>query len=141
MIHGVVHSNPVNRVLTKSLGARAERNSVIANNIANAETPGFQRKEVRFEDHLRRALDSRALRGSTTQKKHLPLGSTRPEEVSHRVVRPNDPTLPSGVNNVDIDTEMAELAENEIGFRYAVNFLNGRHQKMNAAIQGNSVQG
>jgi len=53
---------------------------------------------------------------------------------------PVDPTLASGVNNVDIDTEMAKLAENQILYNFGAKFLNGKFKKLNAAIQAKSIQ-
>jgi flagellar basal-body rod protein FlgB len=53
--------------------------------------------------------------------------------------KPNDPTLASGVNNVDIDTEMAKLAENQLLFNYGIRFLRGTYRKLDAAIQGKGV--
>ncbi|MGM0462577.1 MAG: flagellar basal body rod protein FlgB [Fibrobacterota bacterium] len=128
------------KLLTKNLDARAARNRVISNNIANAATPGYNRKEVRFEDSLRKSLDRRHIRGEKTASGHMNLGSSRPGEIRHTIARVNDPTLPSGVNNVDIDREMADLAENEIGYRYGIKFLSGRYKKINAAIKGTSMR-
>jgi flagellar basal-body rod protein FlgB len=53
--------------------------------------------------------------------------------------KPIDATKPSGVNNVDIDTEMAKLAENQIMFNYGMRFLRGTYSKLNAAIQAKSL--
>ena len=61
-------------VLVKSLDASMLRSRTIANNIANVNTPGYQRVEVSFEDELRKALDQGQLSGMQTNDKHLPLG-------------------------------------------------------------------
>jgi flagellar basal-body rod protein FlgB len=47
--------------------------------------------------------------------------------------------LPSGVNNVDIDTEMAKLAEAQIQYNFSIKFGQGVFKKMNAAIKGQSL--
>jgi flagellar basal-body rod protein FlgB len=126
--------------LVKTLDASMLRSRTIANNIANVNTPGYQRVEVSFEDELRKALDKSKLRGARTSEKHLALGKTDLSEINPKIEKPVDPTLPSGVNNVDIDMEMAKLAENQIIFNFGAKFLKGKFSKLNAAIQGKSVQ-
>jgi flagellar basal-body rod protein FlgB len=127
-------------VLTKSLDASMLRQRAIANNIANVNTPGYQRVEVTFEDELRRALDKTKIRGLRTDNNHLELGKRNISSLQPKVEKPNDPTLPSGVNNVDIDAEMAKLAENQILYNFSAKFLSGKFKKLNAAIQTKSVQ-
>jgi flagellar basal-body rod protein FlgB len=127
-------------VLLKSLDAGMLRSRTIANNIANVNTPGYQRVEVTFEDELRKALDTTKLKGTRTNEKHLPLGKLDFSELNPKVEKPVDPTLPSGVNNVDIDSEMAKLAENQLLFNFSAKFLKGTYTKLNAAIQAKSIQ-
>jgi flagellar basal-body rod protein FlgB len=127
-------------VLVKSLDASMLRSRTIANNIANVNTPGYQRVEVSFEDELRKALDQGQLRGMQTNDKHLPLGKLDLSGLSPKVQKPVDPTLPSGVNNVDIDMEMAKLAENQILYNFSAKFLKGQYNKLNAAIQAKDIQ-
>ncbi|NLP03467.1 MAG: flagellar basal body rod protein FlgB [Fibrobacter sp.] len=116
------------------------RGRVIANNIANVNTPGYRRVEVAFEEELRSALDRTKLKGTRTDEKHLAMGRKDLSGVNAEAYHPYDPTLPSGVNNVDIDMEMAKLAETQITYNYAVRFGQGVFKKLNAAIQGKSLQ-
>ena len=127
-------------ILVKSLDAGMLRSRTIANNIANVNTPGYQRVEVTFEGELRKALDTAKLRGTCTNERHLPLGRPDFSRLTPKVEKPVDPTLPSGVNNVDIDTEMAKLAENQLLFNFSAKFLKGNYAKLNAAIQAKSIQ-
>ncbi len=127
-------------ILVKSLDASMLRSRTIANNIANVNTPGYQRLEVTFEDELRKALDYSKLKGKRTSEKHLKLGRPDFSSLAPTVRKPVDPTLPSGVNNVDIDTEMAKLAENQLLFNFSAKFLKGKYTKLNAAIQAKSIQ-
>jgi flagellar basal-body rod protein FlgB len=126
-------------VLSKSLDACMLRARSIANNIANVNTPGYQRLEVSFEAELRKSLNGIQLRGTRTDAGHLELGKKSISELRPQVERPIDPTLPSGVNNVDIDTEMAKLAENQILYNFGANMLRGAMRKINSAIQGKSM--
>ncbi len=126
-------------LVLKSLDAGMLRARVIANNIANVSTPEFKRVEVKFEDELKKAIDRSRLRGSRTNENHLALGRKRFNEVKAQAYKPVDPTLPSGVNNVDIDTEMAKLAENQLMFNMHTRFVKGAYSKLNAAIKGKSL--
>jgi flagellar basal-body rod protein FlgB len=127
-------------LLTKTLDSAMLRSRVIANNIANVNTPGYSRVEVSFEDEMKNALDRTKLKGSRTDEKHFDFGRKSVANVHPEAYHPYDPTTPSGVNNVDIDTEMAKLAENQIAFNYAVKFGQGIFKKLNSAIQARSIQ-
>ena len=61
---------------TTATGMKAQQTMVdmIANNIANVNTPGYQRIEVSFESELRKALDPRRLMGARTDEAHMPIG-------------------------------------------------------------------
>ena len=50
-------------VLQKSLDLRAQKQQVIAGNIANAETPGYAARKMTFEDDLRKAIDTPDMAG------------------------------------------------------------------------------
>jgi flagellar basal-body rod protein FlgB len=126
-------------LLTKSLDASMLRAKAIANNIANVNTPGYQRVEVTFEDELRKALDKGKLSGKRTNEKHLEMGKMDVSSLNPKVKKPIDPTLPSGVNNVDIDSEMAKLAENQMLYNFSAKFLHNKFSKINAAVQAKSI--
>ncbi|MBN1128922.1 MAG: flagellar basal body rod protein FlgB [Chitinispirillaceae bacterium] len=126
-------------MIKNSLDAAMLRTRTVANNIANVNTPGYKRVEVSFEQQLREALDRTRLKGARTEEEHLKLGRPLISEVNARAYKPVDPTLPSGLNNVDVDTEMAKLAEAQIMYNYGIRFGQGVFKKMNAAIQGRSI--
>ncbi len=128
-------------VVNRTMDASMLRAKVISNNIANVNTPGYRRVEVKFEKQLREALDKSRLQGTITDNKHIDIGRKNLNEVNATAYHPYDPTLPSGVNNVDIDMEMAKLAETQLTYNYAVRFGQGIFKKLNAAIQGKSIQG
>lgn len=127
-------------LMQKMMDTAMLRGRVIANNIANVNTPGYRRVEVAFEEALRSALDRTKLKGARTDEKHLAMGRKDISGVNAEAYHPYDPTLPSGVNNVDIDMEMAKLAETQLAYNYAVRLGQGVFKKLNAAIQGKSFQ-
>jgi flagellar basal-body rod protein FlgB len=142
---------PVNRVndflwrrmdanipLKKGLDAFALRQKTLASNVANAETPGYAARRVEFENELQKILDRQSSGVARTHREHIPVraGLRRMERLQPEVVK-ND-TLPfiNGVNNVDIDMEMAEMATNQIHFATASKVMGIRFKMLTSAIQG-----
>ena len=100
-------------VLDKAADAAWTRNEVIANNIANVDTPGYKRQDIAFEDELQKALGNS--RYISMDAKVANLKTTR---LSARVV--NDYSNFSyrlDGNNVDIDTENVTLAANQLNYQ------------------------
>ena len=122
-------------ILTKALDAYTLRQRAIADNIANSETPGFRRREVRFEEELRRALGG-GIRGRRTESRHLLVGRPKVEEVRPRLVRVEDPRTPGGVNNVDVELEMVRLTKNYLKYISAIEVLKRRLRDIKLSIEG-----
>jgi flagellar basal-body rod protein FlgB len=120
----------------KGLDAYALRAKTIASNLANVSTPGYRRIEVEFERQLRLAFDKAVPQGAGEKPGHQPLGRPDLEQVQAVGYRSQDPTLPGDINNVDIDMEMAKLAENQLMFNFGVKFINARKDDITAAIKG-----
>lgn len=123
--------------LELSLDAYSKRQKVIANNIANANTPGFKAQRVEFEEEYKKYLDPLAVRGIRTHPAHKKIGApkqlseVKPTE-SDRLERRND----SGFNDVDIDHEMAKLAENNIRYEASLNILKKQFALLRSSIKG-----
>jgi flagellar basal-body rod protein FlgB len=97
------------KIIHKALDASWKRNEVIAQNIANVDTPGYKRKSVSFEDELRKAMDSKDFRKGDV------------DQIEIKVVQENkNLSMRLDGNNVDIDAEMAELAKNTIKYNALV---------------------
>ncbi len=122
-------------LLEKGLDAASLRNRVIANNLANVDTPGFKRSDVLFEDELRKALSQQGkITGYITNARHIPIGGRPVAAVTPQVVPSNDTTMRNDGNNVDIDREMAALAKNTIIYTALAQELNGEFGKLRTAI-------
>lgn len=113
-----------------ALGGYSLRQQAISTNVANADTPGYQRREVAFESQLQAKIE-RAKQPSgwmpvaMTDPRHIPLTlDDLPFVPTTQVMR--DTTLRRDGNNVDIDLEMARLAQNEISYNAVSQFLGGR---------------
>lgn len=104
----------------QTLDAVRLRRDVIADNIANADTPFFKRSEVTFESQLRRAIDSEKepqFPAMMTDPRHMAFD----EVIDYQGVRPNvavefDTSFRNDKNNVDIDKEMVDANKNALQF-------------------------
>jgi len=130
--------NQADRTQMVSLDHRMRRSDIINSNIANAETPGYRAIGYNFEDQLREVVDaSEPKRLRTTNPKHLlnefvnSEGDMQPDVF----VRPTESVGEDG-NTVELDTEMAELAKNQIQYRTAIESINRKIAILKYAIQG-----
>ena len=107
-------------VLSKAADAAWIRNDVISHNIANVDTPGYKRQDVGFEAQLRQALGNSRYETVDAKVSHL-----TSEELNARIYTDaaNFSYRLDG-NNVDIDTEEAELAANQIKYNGLIDSIN-----------------
>ncbi|MFM9280979.1 flagellar basal body rod protein FlgB [Paenibacillus jiagnxiensis] len=127
MIHS--NNNELNASLLVALNAK---NRVIANNIANADTPYYKAQSVEFEEELKRKLESGSsgqLPLKRTDPRHLPMPSAS-NQVEFKVVEDQNTSMNNNQNNVDIDKEMSGLAENQLLYNYTVDRVSGYYSKM-----------
>jgi len=118
------------------MDASTLRQKAIADNVANVNTPGYKRVEVSFESELSKALDPNLLQGARTDPGHMEIGKPNLLSLHPEAYRPNDPTQAGQINNVDIDMEMAKLAENQILFSADVKLLQDRVDTIRSAVSG-----
>ncbi|WP_028307509.1 flagellar basal body rod protein FlgB [Desulfitibacter alkalitolerans] len=112
--------------LQKALDGSSVRQSAIANNIANVNTPGYKRKEVSFENELRVALKKSGSVGLTrTHPEHI---HKYPAllEIKPRVLQNDSQSMRPDNNNVDLDQEMTKMAANSIYYNSLISQLNKR---------------
>lgn len=128
MLNGITDKN---YILEKSLDAAWTRNEVISNNIANVDTPNFKRSTVSFEDELNKAMDSNTLDLKTTDKRHISLNNDLEIKVSQ-----DQTSLQYRLdgNNVDIESEMAESAKNNIRYNTLVQKVSDEYKKLKYVI-------
>jgi flagellar basal-body rod protein FlgB len=115
-------------VLNKAAKASWKRNEVIVNNLANVDTPGYKRKDVQFEPYLRNeltgdgSLDKR-IAGADLERLE-PTVYTDNTDLSYRL----------DGNNVDIDTESAMLAENQIHYNALLESMTQEFNRIKAVL-------
>ena len=124
---------------TRALGAvanlRQTRNNVVAANIANAETPGYQAKSVDFEDALARALDLEKLNDNEEFRPgHYPVSRGALSRVRADIYDNPDVQVNNDGNTVDLHKEMAALAENAIMYKAAIQLINKKMAALKYAV-------
>jgi flagellar basal-body rod protein FlgB len=131
----------------KALVIRADRQRVIASNIANADTPGYASRDVNFKAALGDALDSSnaasrlslsssasASNGSGNAR-HIPLQSETSSLGSDLTyTTQSQPTMDG--NSVDLDQERANFVDNSVHYEATLRFINGASRTILSAIQG-----
>lgn len=128
----MVNSNIYNyiNVLDKAADAGALRNQVISENIANAQTPGYKRKDVAFEAYLQEELagaESNTLADMVADVELGHLQSTSYTDMSDLSYRLDG-------NNVDIYTENVELASNQIKYNAVLDSISHQFSMIKTAL-------
>ncbi|MBM3324146.1 MAG: flagellar basal body rod protein FlgB [Calditrichaeota bacterium] len=132
----LLHAAPGTIALKKGLHAWSLRQKAHAQNIANAETPNYRRVVVDFESKLLEALRQSEAPLAQTDPDHLPPGSSDIENLQATVRREARDPNGNAVGGVDIDQEMAEMAETQLRYMTAVELLKRRYQGLKTAIRG-----
>ena len=119
---------------TQALVLRAERQRLIASNIANADTPGYQARELDFANALRQATGADNGRGmATTHAGHETGLQSLREEPGLLYARHSQDTIDR--NTVDLDRERASFADNSVKYEATLRFINGSVRSMLDAMK------
>ena len=110
------------KILENLLNYSSLKQKVISENIANTETIGYKRRDVDFKDLLDNGMKS--------------LSNLDLKKTDFQVNVDKSTENVSGVNNVDINKEMAEMAQNSILFRFAARKLNAHYSSLQSVIKG-----
>lgn len=130
-------SNSSFQRLQSGLDAANLRNQVLANNIANVDTPYFKRSDVAFESLLQKEMNGvkSTLSGKRTDPKHLIIGpSSQIPEIS--VKTDDSSAMNNNGNNVDVEREMSLLAENQLRYNSYIQSVNEQIRIMRTVIEG-----
>lgn len=118
-------------VLDRAADASWTRETVIGNNIANVDTPGYKRQDVAFEDVLKRELKSSKY--DTLQKAVDNVSLNKLEGRTYTDYASYSYRLDG--NNVDIDTENVELASEQLRYQTLMSAVSNEFTRMNTAMQ------
>lgn len=124
-------------LLEKSLDASWYRNDAISQNIANIDTPGYKKKKVSFEEYLSDFGSSDDFEGFRTDPRHIKIGKSSIEDAEINMSEENtNLEMRLDGNNVDIDSEMAFMAQNSIKYNVLIQRLSGKFKSIKSVISG-----
>ncbi len=120
--------------LGAAAASREQMQTVISTNIANADTPHFRADQRTFSDFLKQRLAAGDdISPARTQAQHLTGSSTEPLS-STAFKRSNDEQRMDG-NTVNVEKEMATLAENQLMYELNMKIVQGRLGSIATAIK------
>lgn len=124
--------------VTQGLGAALDlyqaRHTVLAENIANSETPGYRARDIEFADQLAAALTAPQTPGQPSEE---PAGMTMPMRIEPSIDR--TATIKPDGNSVALDTQVGRLAENAFKIQALTQILSGRYQGLKRVIEGGKI--
>ena len=120
-------------ISAQALAFRSQRSSVLAANIANAETPQYFARDYDFKAVLAQAASGYDAKLATSDDAHIDIGANgRYGEALYRI-----PTKSSDNNNtVEEEIEQAAFSENALRYQTSLQFLNGTIRSLKLAIKG-----
>jgi len=124
--------------LEGAIHAASMRHQVLANNIANVDTPNFKRSDVVFEELLAQAMGTsgmKAVSGKGTDPRHVPVG-TSSSIPAPLIATENSTVINNSRNNVDIDKEMALVAENQLRYNLFIQQVSHEVKMLRIGMDG-----
>jgi flagellar basal-body rod protein FlgB len=117
----------------KMLEFRSARASVLANNIANADTPNYKARDITFGSMFDEAKNK--LRLASDDDQHIQGSSAADDDSGLFYRNPSQPSLDG--NTVDMQREQAEYAQNSMRFDTSFMFLDRKISGLKKALTGN----
>jgi len=131
------HNNLLN-VFEEALKGLSLRHKVLANNIANADTPNFKRSDVDFKSILEKIIKENSkssLSLKTTHPKHIPLLSSSYNTNKFPIIKYTENKYRKDGNNVDIEKEIVEINKNYLLYNSVVELLSKEFSILRYAIE------
>ena len=97
-------------LLAAALRAESLRQRAIASNVANLETPGYRRVDVKFEEMLARKMDEGG-------------GKVDVSTVKPEVYQPQNTAVKANGNDVNLETEVGAMVKNSLRYRTLMQLL------------------
>jgi len=120
--------------LATGLGKASLRHTVLSNNMANVNTPGFKRSDVTMDASFAREFKKVQHHGLTrTNSRHL-AGSTRTSTFPYSIVQDNSTTMRNDGNNVDPDREQVLLLENQLYYESLTDAVSRKLSQLRTVI-------
>jgi flagellar basal-body rod protein FlgB len=131
----------------KALVIRADRQRIIASNIANADTPGYAGRDINFKDAMENALagdpkgilpapSDATLPDGRSHARHIAIGQLQSATLGPKMDYTLQTQPAMDGNSVDLDRERANFVDNSVRYEATLRFINGTSRTILSAIQG-----
>ena len=129
-----VQLSPIN-FYEQVLSLRAQRQQLLASNIANADTPNYKAVDIDFNSAMQSALQQvNAAELKLTSSNHVPnTGTIGNADIKERASKQNS----LDGNTVDMDIERAQFTENALQYEAAITLINNHFKNIASVIQNN----
>ncbi|MDU6925661.1 flagellar basal body rod protein FlgB [Franconibacter helveticus] len=126
------------RFQQEALNLRAQRQEILASNIANADTPGYQARDIDFASELKKVMERGRTEGSSialsmTSARHIPAQNNTAPNVDLLYRIPDQPAMDG--NTVDMDRERTQFADNSLKYQSDLQVLGGQIKSMMSVLQ------
>ncbi len=117
----------------QALSVRSQRSAVLANNLANSDTPGYKARDLDFKGILRGEYENRERMSlARTSSRHIGgEAMTMDSSLMYRI--PHQPAIDG--NTVETHIEQAEFAKNAMDFQASFTFLNSKFSGLSRALK------
>jgi flagellar basal-body rod protein FlgB len=120
--------------MQKALGLHAQRQNLLAGNIANADTPNYKAVDIDFVKALRSAVSGQTSGLATTASGHMqPMGtdSTGARTQYRSALQPSVDN-----NTVDMDVERSQFIDNAVRYQFALDRVSNKFKTIEIALRG-----
>ena len=129
---------PTLNLLTRALDYSSTRETVLSNNIANINTPGYKRKDASFADVLAESEGGAAADISHLRARGRQLFGQDGQNGSVEVIQSGGGAMRLDGNNIDMDSEMSSLAQNQVYYQALTQLTSSQFSGLKYVISGGS---
>lgn len=120
----VAETSSVLELLDAGIRAESLRQKAIASNIANLQTPGYRRIDIKFQELLAKALDRS--------------GAVDLKEIKPQLHRPKQTPVKSNGNDVNLEAEVGEMVKNALLHKVYIRLLDKKYSQIELAMSVNT---
>lgn len=126
------------RFQQEAINLRAQRQEILAANIANADTPGYQARDIDFASEMKKVMERGRAEGSgialtLTSERHIPVAKNSAPSLDLLYRVPDQPSMDG--NTVDMDRERTQFADNSLKYQSDLTVLGGQIKGMMSVLQ------
>jgi flagellar basal-body rod protein FlgB len=118
--HSMPKINNIIDFIEAGIKAESLRQKANANNVANLQTPGYRRVDVKFKELLAKALEAP--------------GGVDLGEIEAQIYQPKNTTVKSDGNDVSMEAEIGEMIKNSLRYKTYVRLIQKKYQQLDLAI-------